>query len=114
MKTSPFQKVVILAAVTAVALPLAAVAHPPQGRSSPGSGPERYCEFPDHPQWSYRHESCYAGPMVVYSAPMYAVPAPVVYPPPPPPPVVYVPAPPPPPPIIYYPFNPGISLVFHF
>ena len=111
MKTSPLQKVVILAAVAAVALPLAAVAHPPHGRSGPGGGPDRHYEFPDHPQWSYRHEPRYSGPMVVYSAPVYA--QPVVYAPvpPPPPPVVYVPAPPP---VIYYPFNPGISLVFHF
>ena len=116
MKTSLCQNVIALAAVAVIAVPLAASARPARHpRPEGGNWPAPRYEFPNHPDWSrpWAPPPC-AGPVMVYSAPYYPVSPPVVYAPPPPPTVVYVPVPPPPPPVIYYPFQPGISLVFHF
>ncbi len=106
MKTNAFQgKLMALAAIAALAAPLAASAHPPR---HPGGGPGRD-RFEPQPQAirCYRWHSprpC-AEPMVFVSAPAPATPWVYYYAPPSPPP------PPPPPP--RHP-HPEFSIVFHF
>lgn len=117
MKTSSYKKILTLAAIAAVAAPLAGFARPPgnQRPSRPQARPER-CE-PNRPPQHYRghRPPCpdfRPRPYVSYWAPYC--------PPPPPPPRVYYggygwyPLPPPSPPVYYYPCRPSFNMVFTF
>ena len=123
MKPTTTCKIVALAALAALAVPLASSARPPSGHSRERPHDSR-CEPPRRPSPpAPRHRPRPHGPSVtVWSPPRpvyywgYYPPPPVAYyppPPPPPPPVVYYPAPPPPP-VVCYPYRPGLSFTFSF
>lgn len=117
MKTNATNKIIALAVLAALAVPLAVSARPPSGHSRERPHESR-CEPhrrpPPPPPW---HRPRPYGPSVTVWAPPPPPPPPAYYwgyyPPPPPPPVVYYP-PPPPPPVYYYPCRPGVNFVFTF
>ncbi|GEM_PF-3480524 len=116
MKTNALKKFLALAAVAALAAPLAAAAKPPPQRPAPQVHPGQMdkCAIghPPTPRGGPRHHRPPQGHRPHgYSAWYWAPP-----PPPPPPPcwAYYPPPPPPPPPPAYYYYRPGWSVSFAF
>lgn len=107
MKTNALKKILVLAAVTALAAPLAASAGPPPQRRAPQVRPAQVNNRsrpaprpPRHPHRPHGHRP--HGYATWHWAP-----------PPPPPCWAYYPPPPPPPPAYYY-YRPGWSVSFSF
>lgn len=116
MKTNLSSQILALAAVVAIACPLASFARPPGDRQPPRRQPpqERFEPHRRPPQAHRDHHR--QPPPHVRPRPYASVWAPC---PPPPPPIYcgggyYPPPPPPPPPVYYYPCRPGFNVVFTF
>ena len=113
MKPNALKKILTLAAVAAIAAPLAASARPPAQRRAPQAQPRgrpQSCAVNPHPAPHGRihYRPPHGHHPYGYAAWHWAPP-----PPPPPPPYwAYYPPPPPPPPVYYY--RPGWSVSFGF
>lgn len=111
MKTNALKKILTLAAVAAIAAPLAAAARPPAQRRAPQIHPGQAGNCAVNPYPAPHGRGHYRPPHGHrphgYAAWYYA-------PPPPPPPYwAYYPPPPPPPPPVYC-YRPGWSVSFGF